>query len=114
MALPADGDQAVKPHPQGTKSKATPGPSEGAQVVWTRLRAQAWEGGGKGKKGERRRGQEGEGEERAFVLASHPPPQSPRATISYANSDPSPSLSHPPLLGPAPSLWVYTHTHTPS
>ena len=82
----------------------------------TRLRALAWEGGGKGKKGERRRGQEGEGEERAFVLASHPPPQSPRATISYANSNPSPSLSHPPLLGPAPSLWVskhtcFTHTH---
>ena len=76
----------------------------------TRLRALAWEGGGKGKKGERRRGQEGEGEERAFVLASHPPPQSPRATISYANSNPSPSLSLPPLLGPAPSLWVSKHT----
>lgn len=45
----------------------------------------------------------GEREERAFVLASLPPPQSPGATtISYANGDPSPSLSHPPLLGPLP------------
>lgn len=80
-ALPAIGTQAVKPCPLD-KGKANPVPSEGTQVGLTRLRDLAGEGG---------RGEKWKGEERAFVLASLPPPQSPGATtISYANSDPSP------------------------
>lgn len=39
MALPATGIQAVKPSPLGNKGKANAAPSEGAQVVLTRLGA---------------------------------------------------------------------------
>lgn len=92
-ALPAIGTQAVKPCPLD-KGKANPVPSEGTQVGLTRLRDLAGEPG---------RGEKWKGEERAFVLASLPPPQSPGATtISYANSGPSPSLSHPPRPAPPP------------
>ena len=57
MALPAIGIQALKPCPLDNKGKANPAPSEGAQVVLTRLRARReeegrrrkGEGGGNGK-----------------------------------------------------------------
>lgn len=52
----------------------------------------------KGKKqGRERRGQGGEREESAFVLASHPPSQYRRATVMQIVTPPR-SLSHPPLL----------------
>lgn len=106
VALPATGDWAGKPCALGNKSKGDPVPSEGAQVGLSRP------GGGGGWGG---------GKESAFVpWASLPPPQSPGATISYANRGPAPSLSRrrraPPrcpgsLGSPLPSVRL-SHTHT--
>lgn len=48
VALPANGTQAVKPCPLGSKGKANAVPSEGAQVGMTKLRGltgEGWRGG---------------------------------------------------------------------